>query len=677
MSPSTKSLAYLIWVLTLPRWVLAEGNGSESGGVTAPDGVLSANCVIRGGKPEIDVSYGSQHVSTIHLGLEFSSGLPLVDVLHVSYEHSEHDETYPIPVGKHDRARDHHHELLWRIMSRTAPGTETQVRLRVFDEGIAFRYEIPNRPLEKSYTLKAESTKFHFSRGTRVDYLPLAGFETSYEGYYESNEIQDLPSQKLLALPILFILPANRENPIYVAVAEANLKDYAGMYLTREPENPSALSARLSPIPGRSDQAKVVGDYPFRSPWRVLFAGARLGSWLESNLLFHLNPPSRIPQPAWIRPGKTTFPWWNGYVLENVDFQPGLNTQTQLHYIDFCAEHGVPYHSLDGTDSAWYGGPIIPNGPCDITKAVPEIDLPKVLAHAQAKGVRLRAWMHWKALRAQLDEALATYQSWGLEGIMVDFMDRDDQEMIAFYHEVAEKAAQRQLTVTWHGVCKPTGMERTWPNVLSYEAALNQEYDKWDPKGTPARHNLDISLIRGLAGPVDYHLGGMRSVAIEQFQPRYRAPFVMGTRAHQLALYVVLQNHLAMLADYPQAYAGQVGLDFLTEVPSTWDETRVLAADREHYVVVARRREDTWYLGAIGAGAGQSLEIPLSWLPPNATFDLTSFEDCLDGGPTEVRVRSKRVTAADCLSIQLVQDGGMAGVVRPSKPAAEPPSQEK
>src|SRR5688572_30705028 len=308
----------------------------------------------------------------------------------------------------------------------------------------------------------------------------------------------------------------------------------------------------------------------------------RPGALIESNLVFHLNRPCAIADTSWIKPGKTTFPWWNHFVLEGVDFKPGVNTATMLHYIDFCAEQGIPYHSLDGLDIAWYGGPIHPKGPTDITKAAPSIDLPKVLEHAKAKGVRLRLWMHWLPLKAQIDEAFATYERWGIEGVMVDFMDRDDQEMVRFYHEMAEKAAKHRLTLTLHGAYKPTGMERTWPNVLTYEAVLNQEDNKWQPpdvRGTPPAHNLDVASVRMLAAPLDYHQGGMRSVLPEKYQFRDVAPPVQGTRGHQLAMYVVYQNHLPMLADYPTAYRDQPGLQFLIQVPANWDETRVLHAE--------------------------------------------------------------------------------------------------
>ena len=400
-------------------------------------------------------------------------------------------------------------------------------------------------------------------------------------------------------------------------MTEANLTDYAGMYLAGVEGEPGTLAARLSPLPGREDGAKVLGKAPHASPWRVLMVADDPGRLIESHLVFHLSDPPAIADTSWIRPGKTTFPWWNGYVLDGVDFEPGVNTATMKHYIDFCAEHGIPYHSLDGLDIAWYGGPIQPEGPTDVTRAAPSIDLPELLRHAKAKGVRLRLWMHWKALKPQIDEAFRTYEAWGIEGVMVDFMDRDDQEMVRFYHEMAEKAAKHHLTLTLHGAYKPTGMERTWPNVLTYEAVLNQEYNKWQPpgvRGTPPEHNLDVAFVRMLAGPLDYHQGGMRSVLPEDYQFRDKAPPVQGTRGHQLAMYVVYQNHLPMLADSPSAYRGQPGLEFLTQVPTTWDETRVLHAEVGRCLVIARRKGDAWYLGGMTAAQGRELDLPLGFL---------------------------------------------------------------
>jgi alpha-glucosidase len=288
--------------------------------------------------------------------------------------------------------------------------------------------------------------------------------------------------------------------------------------------------------------------------------------------------------------------------------------------------------------------------------------MPELLRYAKQKGVRLRLWMHWKALKPQIDVAFPLYEKWGIEGVMVDFMDRDDQEMVRFYHEMAEKAAKHHLTLTLHGAYKPTGLERTWPNVLTYEAALNQEYDKWGDRGTPPVHNLDIAFIRMLAGPLDYHQGGMRSVLPKDYHPRDKAPFVQGTRGHQLALYVVYQNHLPMMADYPAAYRGQPGLGFITGVPTNWDETRVLRAEFGRCLVIARRHGEDWYLGGMTATEGRELALPLRFLG-DGTFEVDLYADRPADGPNALSRLHHTLTATESLKVAIPPSGGFAAKI--------------
>ena len=566
------------------------------------------------------------------------------------------------PWGKASSARDHHRELIVSLEEAAPPRRRLDLAFRAFDDGVAFRYLIPGQGPLAEFVLIDELTRLTFPGDPTARALPLKNYTTSYENYYESPAVSAIGPARLFGMPLLLERAGGDSGRAWIAVTEANLTDYAGMYLSGVEGKPGTLAARLSPLPGRKDGAKVLGKAPHASPWRVLMVADDPGRLLESHLIFHLSDPPAIKDTSWIKPGKTTFPWWNGYVLEGVDFKPGVNTATMKHYIDFCAEQGIPYHSLDGLDIAWYGGPIDPKGPTDITKAAPSIDMPELLRHAKEKGVRLRLWMHWKALKPQIDEAFKVYEDWGIEGVMVDFMDRDDQEMVRFYHEMAEKAAKHHLTLTLHGAYKPTGMERTWPNVLTYEAALNQEYDKWEKpgeRGTPPGHNLDIAFVRMLAGPLDYHQGGMRSVLPENYRPHDKAPSVQGTRGHQLAMYVVYQNHLPMMADYPAAYRGQEGLEFLTRVPTTWDETRVRHAEMGRCLVIARRKGDAWYLGGMTSTEGRELALPLDFLG-DGPFEAELYLDHPDGGPNSVTRREQKVSATDTLRVVIPRAGGFA-----------------
>ena len=631
--------------------------------VHSPDGDLRAQVELDAeGRAGVRFSLRGRQVAAVAFGMGFPGGSLERGLRVVDTRHAKRDRSYSVAVGKTSKARDVHRELAVALEERAPPQRKFVIELRAFDDAFAFRYSVPKQAAFTELHLTGESTEFSFAGDPLLRAVPLASYTTSYEAHYVARSLSELsPGDQLYAMPMLLRSSVEANSaPVWMAITEADLTDHAGAYLVRN--SAGSLSTRLSPLPDRDDEAAVIAPLPHASPWRVLFVGDSPGRFLESDVVFHLSEPCAIEDTSWIRPGRTTFPWWNAYALEGVDFEPGLNTATHKHYIDFCAEHGIEYHSLDGTDLAWYGGPINPTGPTDITTGIEGLDVEELFRYAKSKGVRLRLWSHWRAMRAQIDEALPLYERWGAEGIMVDFMDRDDQGMVAFYHEVARKAARHKLTVTFHGSYKPTGMERTWPNVLSYESALNQEYNKWDARGTPPSHNLDVAFVRMIAGPVDYHQGGMRHALPKDYAPKYKAPPVQGTRAHQLGMFVVYQNHLPMLADYPSAYRGQAGLDFLTTVPTSWDETRVLHAEVGASIVVARRKGATWYLGGMTGDEARSLRLPLTFLG-EGHYEARWYEDPAgEAEASSVVAKRGRFASTDSVSVRMGIGGGFAGV---------------
>jgi alpha-glucosidase len=668
--PTSHRWLFVCALILCPLPLLAADEAPAPLAVESPDGGLRATFRLNAeGRPAFDVTYRGTAVAGGTLGLEFAGSRPLGAGLRVAgVRRASRDETYAIAVGKASSARDHHNELFVSLEETSPPGRRLDVAFRAFDDGVAFRYRIPEQKSVGEFVLIDEQTRLTFPGAPKARALPLNSYTTSYENYYQTLPVTEIGPKMLLGLPLLLERPRAGTTPVWLAVTEADLTDYAGMYFAGDDREPGALVSKLSPLPGRADGAKVMGKAPHASPWRVLMVADDPGRLIESNIIFNLNDPPAFKDTSWIRPGKTTFPWWNGYILDGVDFKPGVNTATMKYYIDFCAEQGIPYHTLDGLDIAWYGGPIIPSGPTDVTKAAPSIDLPELLRYAKQKGVCLRLWMHWKALRPQIDEAFAAYEKWGIEGVMVDFMDRDDQDMVRFYHEMAEKAAKHHLTVTLHGAYKPTGMERTWPNFLTSEAVLNQEYNKWQSPGqhgTPPEHNLDVAFIRMLAGPLDYHHGGMRSELPEQVHFRDKAPPVQGTRGHQLAMYVVYHDPLPMMADYPAAYRGQSGLGFIVQAPTTWDETRVLHAEVGRCIVIARRKDKAWYLGGMTSTEGRELALPTDFLG-EGRFEAELYLDRPAGGPTAIDVRKQAVSRAAPLRIAMPRAGGFAGRLTPS-----------
>ncbi len=356
------------------------------------------------------------------------------------------------------------------------PNRRWEVMLRAYNDGVAFRYRFPAQERWTALAIAGERTGFAVPARTRAYALPLNGFTTPYEKRYQVKPVGEFPKESLLGLPLLLEYPGG----VWAAITEANIAEYAGLYLA--PTADGLLRARLSPLPNEPKVA-VRASLPHASPWRVVMVGNHVGRLVESDLVLNLSQPCAIEDISWIKPGKTTFPWWNGYYEEKVPFKPGLNTATMKYYLDFCAEASIPYHSLDGlADIAWYGGPIVPYKGADPTKALPAIDLPEVLRYAKAKGVRLRLWMNWKAARDHMERSFPLYRQWGIEGVMLDFLDRDDQEMYRFIRKAVKLAADNRLTITLHNCPKPTGLERTYPNLLTNEAVMNLEYDKWDKR---------------------------------------------------------------------------------------------------------------------------------------------------------------------------------------------------
>jgi alpha-glucosidase len=313
-------------------------------------------------------------------------------------------------------------------------------------------------------------------------------------------------------------------------------------------------------------------------------------------------------------------------------------------YVDFCARYRIRSHSIVShpDEYPWYQQTqqgFSPRPDTDVTKPRPEIELPRLAEYARQHNVRLRAWVHWQALDRQLDAAFAQYEKWGIEGLMVDFLDRDDQQMVNWMERTLEKAAQHHLMIQFHGVSKPTGLSRTWPNLMNHEGVLNLEYSKWTKLCTP-EHNVTVAYTRMLAGPMDYHLGGFRNVHPDQFEPREIAPQVMGTRAHNLAMYVVYDNPMPMVADYPTAYESQPGADLISEVPETWDETRFLAGEPGEWIVLARRRGTRWYVAGMTGASPQEITIPLRSLGKrmwSARIWADSAETLRDATALEVR----------------------------------------
>jgi alpha-glucosidase len=540
-----------------------------------------------------------------------------------------------------------------------------EVELRAYDDGVAFRYRLPKQEGLQELQLGGEVTQFDAVGEPMALFNTLESFTTSHESLYEYKSLVAIPVKKLLDMPLLLVWP----NGQAAAITEARVRGFAGMYLERPSGDNTALRCRLSPLPSQNNVC-VVGKTPLESPWRVVLLADAAGKLLESNLLLNLNDP---PQGdfSWAHPGKTSFHWWYGEFEDDYKSPSEQNVYFNRHrkYIDFCAKNNIAYHTVSGDGLSWYKqsktdyGTPAPDA--DVLTPRPELALPKIIAYARERGVGIRLWVHWKPLSEHLEEAFTLYESWGVKGLMVDFLDRDDQEMIEFTDRMLESAARHKLHIQIHGSSKYSGEQRTFPNLFNREGVLNLEYLKWSDLCTP-QHSVNVAYTRALAGPVDFHLGGFRSVSRAEFRPHDRAPVVMGTRCHNLALYVVYENPMPMVADSPGSYEGQTGFEFITEVPTTWDETRFVAGEPGKYIVLARRKGNDWYLGGITNWTAREIDVPLAFLN-SGDFDATLYVDGSmdESRPNAITKQKPSVNQSTRLHVALSSGGGFVALLRP------------
>jgi alpha-glucosidase len=346
---------------------------------------------------------------------------------------------------------------------------------------------------------------------------------------------------------------------------------------------------------------------------------------------------------------------------------PMLTFEYHRAYIDFCAAHGIAYHSIVSDKKPWYtqtAEDFAPGPDTNVLKPRAGLDLARIIAYGKEKGVGIRLFVHWQALAPHLEEAFTLYEGWGIAGLMVDFLDSDDQEIVNFCWRVLESAARHHLLIQFHGSYHPTGEQRTYPNFNNREGALNLEYLKWGMKCDP-QHNVDVAFTRAMAGPLDYHLGGFRSLAKSDFRARIINPNVLGTRCHHLALYVVFENPMPQVCDTPEAYEGQPSFAFIETVPTTWDETRFLDGRAGEFMAVARRHGADWYLAGITNDTPRRLSIPLAFLRTGER-ELTLYRDgSMDAEePNAIKIERRAVSAGETLVVDLATGGGFAAVVR-------------
>jgi len=663
---SVFSLLYLFSVLAQ----------AETIATSSPDGKIEIAVTVAG-SVSYTVTFNNQLLikpSQLGLVLDNQNIGDTSQVLIDQEKRSGRDRFTPV-VGKTNVVDSPYNEVRLKLKNSDNPALPWQVVFRAYDDGIAFRYHLPPSNQLNEFTIQQERTQFRFAGDYSCYGLNLGRFVNPHEGEFDPIRASKIRPSHLYDAP--FVCKTGYKETT-IALAEANLVNYSGAYYTGLGDGDLGLQVQLTP---RFDEDKSglnnmavkakMSKQGFSTPWRVVMVGASPSTLIESNLINALAEPSAIGDTSWIKPGKVAWDWWNDnrVAIKN----PGMNTATYKAYIDFAATLGLEYILID---AGWYKGSSLQSVKgANVVQTVPDMDMEEIVAYAAKHEIGVWLWLQWKQLDWQMDEALKAYQNWGIKGIKVDFMDRHDQEMVDYYHKLLSKSAQNKLMVDLHGAFPPKGLVRTYPNYLTQEGVMGAEYNKWSVRVT-ATHNVTLPFTRMLLGPMDYTPGGFRHLSPEQFKTQFRntLPFVQTTRGQALAMYVVYESPLQMLSDSPLTYSKtdgvwpqpneewQPGLEFLAEVPVTWDETRALQGNIGEYVVIARRNGDTWYLGAMTNEQGRKLKVPLNFLP-KGRYQITTWQDGKEMSDLE-RKTIKR-SSKDTLNLVLKPSGGAAAVIKP------------
>lgn len=548
------------------------------------------------------------------------------------------------------------------------------VEFRVFNDGSAYRFSYEGKANDE-HIVNDEIVRFNFSE----DYESYIPYSTNpkkpeamaFQATYETGKLSSQPRDNLGFLPVAIDCHNERDNELKATLMESNLEAYPGMFVRTDGESLigwfSKYPNSFNYYPWRCQKyvtsteeyiAKYKGSRTF--PWRIIALSHKDIEMPLNNLVYALASPNRIGDTSWIKPGMVAWDWWNDWGLTGVGFKAGINMDTYKYYIDFASEYGLPYVILD---EGWYA----PKSG-DMLQTIEEIDLPALVEYARQRNVRLILWTVFNVLDKDLEAACKKYSDMGIAGFKVDFLDRDDQEGVEMIYRIADACARHKLVLDYHGIYKPTGINRTYPNIINFESVFGMEEAKWtkhDEKDMPL-YDVTFPFIRMQTGFVDFTPGGMRNATSKDFQPIYSNPLTMGTRCHQLAMYVIHDSPLTMLADSPSAYKKEPGFThFMASIPTVWDDTKVISGKTGNYIVVARRKGNVWYIGGQTNWESRDLSIDLSalGLPTTVKAEIYSDGKNADKNGSDYE-RSEQTISEGSLNMHLASGGGFVIKVR-------------
>jgi alpha-glucosidase len=558
----------------------------------------------------------------------------------------------PVIKSKHAEILNQYNELLLTLKEKDGAMRQLEFYVRAYNDGAAFRYKLSRGAKVGDRQIVKELTTFSIPGDPEAWIVEYGGYASSNEAEFFVHPLSYLNEKSVAGMPMLM----EYGNNCWVAITEAKIDNYAAFYIgTNGAAN--QLTTKLVPIPGEPESGvKVRFDDEVFTPWRVLMIGETPGTLIESEIIQNLNDPCAIQDPSWIKPGISAWDhWWSGEVK--------MEMPVIKQYIDLASEMAWPYMLVDWQ---WYGKFNSPEA--DITKWAPQISMPEIIEYAKSKNVKIIVWLYSSDVNrnSAYKKAFPLYEKWGVAGIKIDFMDRDDQQMVNWYHDIIRCAAENHLLVDFHGAYKPDGIIRTWPNMITREGVMGNEYYKFSNKMSP-EHNVKLAFTRMLAGQMDYTPGAFLNVTKEQFKQQTPA-IVWNTRAAELSKFVIYESPLTVVCDHPDNILNQPGADFLKIVPTVWDDIKFISGYPEDYVAIAKRSGDTWFVGVMNNSIGRSVDLNLGFLA-SGNYEAQSWADTKnsDKDPKELKKIIQNVKTGDNLKVTMAKNGGFVAVIKSKK----------
>ena len=595
---------------------------------------------------------GNEIISSSAIAMELENNTPGINAKINNIESKSVNEIITPLYGKFAQLSDSYNEM------RIDFEGNYSLEIRAYNEGVAYRFVTG---FDNGIIVKNEIANFNVTGNPSVIYPEASSYTVWEVMYTDYANASSIPDGKLTITPVLYEMPEGTK----VVIAESDVRDYPGMYLEK---NATGFNGHFAQYP----DSTALGSWGFVSvvqrtrdyiaetggkrefPWRVIIVTDDDKTLLTNELIYKLATPQVLDDTSWIKPGKAAWEWWHDAILTDAGIPSGMdnrNTDLYKHYIDFAADYNLEYLMIDAGWSNLF----------DLSKVNPKVNIQEIINYGKSKNVGVFLWCTAVALTDRADEFLKMMHDWGAVGIKVDFFDRDDQIAISWYETIARKAAEHQLMVNFHGCSKPTGLQRTYPNIVNYEAVRGAECSKWDLTANP-QHHLTFPFIRMLCGTLDYTPGGMRNRSPQMFKPVDPGlPFVQGTRCHQLAMFVVFDQYFAMLCDSPSEYRKYPDImKFLSDVPVVFDNTIVLDAKVGEYILMAKQKGDKWYIGAMTNWTARDLTVDFSFLPNNVKYAAGIYKDGVGASlyADQYIYETTEINSGSKLNIPLAAGGG-------------------